>query len=264
MELSISGKKAIITGGSKGIGKAIARELAKEGVDLGLCARNKSDLIETADEITSNYDVKVFTAVADTRDDSSISMFIDGAASNLGGLDILINNAAAPGGLVMGPLDQADPLELIKDIDTKVVGYLRSTKKSVPYMKKGEWGRIINIGGLAARTAGAISGMRNLALVHLTKTLSNELGQFGITANIIHPGATRTERTQPMQENMAHTQGLSVEDIEKKATQFIDIQRMVEAEEIASLAVFLCSPRASAITGESIAAGGGVGTAVFS
>jgi NAD(P)-dependent dehydrogenase (short-subunit alcohol dehydrogenase family) len=164
----------------------------------------------------------------------------------------------------MGPLDQADPLELIKDIDTKVVGYLRSTKKSVPYMKKGQWGRIINIGGLAARTAGAISGMRNLALVHLTKTLSNELGQFGITANIIHPGATRTERTQPMQENIAHTQGLSVEDIEKKATQFIDIQRMVEAEEIASLAVFLCSPRASAITGESIAAGGGVGTAVFS
>jgi len=136
MELSITGKKAIITGGSKGIGKAIARELAKEGVDLGLCARNESDLIETADEITSNYGVKVFTAVADTRDDSSISMFIDGAASNLGGLDILINNAAAPGGLVMGPLDQADPLELIKDIDTKVVGYLRSTKKSVPYMKK--------------------------------------------------------------------------------------------------------------------------------
>ena len=264
MELSITGKKAIITGGSKGIGKAIARELAKEGVDLGLCARNESDLIETADEITYNYVVNVFTAVADTRDDSSISMFIDGAASNLGGLYILINNAAAPGGLVMGPLDQADPLELMKDIDTKVVGYLRSTKKSVPYMKKGEWGRIINIGGLAARTAGAISGMRNLALVHLTKTLSNELGQFGITANIIHPGATRTERTQPMQENMAHTQGLSVEDIEKKATQFIDIQRMVEAEEIASLAVFLCSPRASAITGESIAAGGGVGSAVFS
>ena len=89
MELSISGKKAIITGGSKGIGKAIARELAKEGVNLGLCARNEPDLIETADEITSNYDVKVFTAVADTRDDSSISMFIDRAASDLGGLDIL-------------------------------------------------------------------------------------------------------------------------------------------------------------------------------
>jgi NAD(P)-dependent dehydrogenase (short-subunit alcohol dehydrogenase family) len=264
MELSISGKKAIITGGSKGIGKAIARELAKEGVNLGLCARNESDLIETADEITSNYDVKVFTATADTRDDSSISMFIDNAASALGGLDILINNAAAPGGLVMGPLDQADPLDLLDDIDTKVVGYLRSTKKSVPYMKKAQWGRIINIGGLAARSGGAISGMRNLALVHLTKTLSNELGQFGITANIIHPGATRTERTQPMQANIAHTQGLSVEDIERKATQFIDIKRMVEAEEIAYLALFLCSPRASAITGESIAAGGGVGSAVFS
>lgn len=264
MELSISGKKAIITGGSKGIGKAIAKELAKEGVDLGLCARNESGLIATSDEITSNYNVKVFTAAADTRDDNSISMFIDGAASALGGLDILINNAAAPGGLVMGPLDQADPLELIDDIDTKVVGYLRSTKRSVPYMKKAQWGRIINIGGLAARSGGAISGLRNLALVHLTKTLSNELGQFGITANIIHPGATRTERTQPMQENIANAQGLTVEDIEKKATQSIDIKRMVEAEEIAYLAVFLCSPRASAITGESIAAGGGVGSAVFS
>ena len=264
MELSISGKKAIITGGSKGIGKAIAMELAAEGVDLGLCARNESDLIETADEITSNYDVKVFTAAADTRDDSSISNFIDGAASTLGGLDILINNAAAPGGLVMGPLDQADPLDLIDDIDTKVVGYLRSTKRSVPYMKKAQWGRIINIGGLAARSGGAISGLRNLALVHLTKPLSNELGQFGITANIIHPGATRTERTQPKQENIANAQGLTVEDIEKKATQSIDIKRMVEAEEIAYLAVFLCSPRASAITGESIAAGGGVGSAVFS
>ena len=164
----------------------------------------------------------------------------------------------------MGPLEQADPLELINDIDTKVIGYLRATKRSVPYMKKAQWGRIINIGGLAARNAGTISGMRNLALVHLTKTLSNELGQFGITANIIQPGATRTERTQPTQENIAQTQGLSVEDIEREATKFIDIQRMVEAEEIASLAVFLCSPRASAITGESIAAGGGVGSAVFS
>ena len=131
-------------------------------------------------------------------------------------------------------------------------------------MKKAQWGRIINIGGLAARSGGAISGLRNLALVHLTKTLSNELGQFGITANIIHPGATRTERTQPMQENIANAQGLTVEDIEKKATESIDIKRMVEAEEIAYLAVFLCSPRASAITGESIAAGGGVGSAVFS
>ena len=258
------GKIALVTGASRGIGRAIALKLAAEGAEVILnYRRSKTEcegvLSEIADMGGSGIAIR-----ADVGNPEKTEAMFTVINEEYGKLDILINNAAAPGGLVMGPLDQADPLELIDDIDTKVVGYLRSTKRSVPYMKKAQWGRIINIGGLAARSGGAISGLRNLALVHLTKTLSNELGQFGITANIIHPGATRTERTQPMQENIANAKGLTVEDIEKKATQSIDIKRMVEAEEIAYLAVFLCSPRASAITGESIAAGGGVGSAVFS
>ena len=105
--------------------------------------------------------------------------------------------------------------------------------------------------------------MRNLALTHFTKTLSNELGPHGITVNIIHPGATRTERTGPMQESQASELDLSMEEVERKAASGIDIRRLVESEEIAYLTTFLASPKASAITGEAIAAGGGVGSAVF-
>ena len=125
------------------------------------------------------------------------------------------------------------------------------------------WGRIINIGGLAARSAGAISGMRNVALTHFTKTLSNELGPQGINVNIIHPGATRTERTAPMNQAQAKERNVSVKDVEDAVSAGIDIRRIVESEEVAFLAAFLASPKSSAITGEAIAAGGGVGSAVF-
>ena len=263
MDLELKGKKAIVTGGSRGIGKAIALSLASEGVDIGICSRFMESLSATASEIERHTGQNVFFSAADTTDTESVESFISSAATELGGIDILVNNAAAPGGLVMGPLESASPDELLSDIDTKVVGYLRAAKAVAPYMKQQGWGRIINIGGLAARSAGAFSGMRNLALTHFTKTLSNELGPHGITVNIIHPGATRTERTGPMQKSQAREQDLTIEEVERKAAAGIDIRRLVESEEIAYLATFLASPKASAITGEAIAAGGGVGSAVF-
>ena len=263
MDLELVGKKAVITGGSRGIGKSIAMSLAKEGVEVSICSRSIVTLKSTAREIELETSQKVFFSEADTTSMESVNDFIEFSASSLGGIDILVNNAAAPGGLVMGPLDTADPDELLSDIDTKVVGYLRSAKAAAPYMKSKGWGRIINIGGLAARSGGAISGMRNLALSHFTKTLSNELGPFGITVNIVHPGATRTERTAPLNEKQAAENNLTVEEIEKKSAANLDIRRIVESDEIAHLTTFLASPKAAAITGESIAAGGGAGSAVF-
>lgn len=263
MDLELGGKRAIITGGSRGIGKSIALALASEGVAVGICSRSSESLSATASELENRTGQKIYFATADTTITESVESFINAAAVELGGIDILVNNAAAPGGLVMGPLDTASPEELLADFDTKVVGYLRSAKAAAPYMKQQGWGRIINIGGLAARSGGAISGMRNLALTHFTKTLSNELGPHGITVNIIHPGATRTERTGPMQETQARKLNLPLDEVERKASAGIDIRRMVESEEIAYLTTFLASPKASAITGEAIAAGGGVGSAVF-
>ena len=264
MNLELDGKRAIITGGSRGIGKSIALSMAMEGANVSICSRDIASLSSAASEIRKLSGNTVHFETADTTSTDSVQSFVNSAVKELGGIDILVNNAAAPGGLVMGPLDTADPDELLADIDTKVVGYLRVAKATTPFMKKQKWGRIINIGGLAARSGGAISGMRNIALTHFTKTLSNQLGPHGITVNIVHPGATRTERTGPLQEAQARKSGQSVEEIELRASSGLDIRRVVESEEIANLVTFLASEKASAITGESIAAGGGAGTAVFS
>ena len=106
--------------------------------------------------------------------------------------------------------------------------------------------------------------MRNLALVHLTNTLSNELGPDGITVNVVHPGATRTECTEPMHEEQARREGISVEEVEKRIAQRMAIRRIVDATEIGYVVTFLASPKAEAITGESIGAGGGGSAAVHS
>jgi len=263
MDLDLGGKRAVITGGSRGIGKSIAVVLASEGAEVAICGRNKDSLEQAAADILKETGKSILAVVADTTDTTSVEYFIDAAADHLGGIDILVNNAAAPGGLVMGPLNTADPDELLADIDTKVVGYMRVAKAAAPHLKEGGWGRIINIGGLAARSGGAISGMRNLALTHFTKTLSNELGPQGINVNIIHPGATRTERTGPMNQAQAKERNVSIKEVEDAASAGLDIRRIVESEEVAFLAAFLASPKSSAITGEAIAAGGGVGSAVF-
>jgi len=263
MDLDLSGKTALITGGSRGIGKSVAFSLAAEGVNIAICARKETSLAQTSKDLIDTFGTKVYFQTADTRDTESVNEFVSSTIKNLGKVDILINNAAAPGGLVMGPLATADPEKLLEDIDTKVVGYLRVSKAIAPHMKQLGWGRIINIGGLAARSGGTISGMRNLALTHLTKTLSNELGPYGINVNLVHPGATRTERTQPLQQKASENEGVSIEEIEKRAGVAVDVRRMIDASEVANLVTFLASPLASAITGEAIATGGGVGSAVF-
>jgi NAD(P)-dependent dehydrogenase (short-subunit alcohol dehydrogenase family) len=188
---------------------------------------------------------------------------VETAMSELGRVDILVNNAAFPGGLVQGPLADASEDALLEDINTKVVGYFRCAKAVAPHMQQQGWGRIINIGGLSGRQSGNISGMRNAAIVHLTKTLSDQLGPSGITVNLIHPGATRTERTDPMNQERAQREGISVEEVEARIAQNIAIRRIVDAQEIGFVTAFLSSPKGVAITGEVIAAGGGSSRAVY-
>ena len=248
MDLELTGKRAIVTGGSVGIGKATARELAAEGVDVVICARRQDILEATAHELESETGRRIVPIVADTTSAESVNIMVQRAAEHLGGIDILINNAAAPGGLVLGPLPESDDTDLLSDINTKVVGYFRCAKAVAPHMQSQGWGRIINIGGLAARNAGTYSGLRNAALVHLTKTLSNHLGPDGINVNLVHPGATVTERTS---EEAA------------RAPQGNDIRRIVDATEIGYVVTFLASPKSTAIAGEVVAAGGGVGSSVY-
>ena len=248
MDLQLVGKRAIVTGGSVGIGKATARELAKEGVDVVICARRQDILERTARELAAETGRNIIPIVADTNSSESVEAMVAKALDELGGIDILVNNAAAPGGLVQGSLDESEDADLLLDVNTKVVGYFRCAKAVAPHMRAQGWGRIINIGGLAARNAGTFSGLRNAALSHLTKTLSLQLGPRGINVNLVHPGGTRTERTTEKAAN---------------APQSNDIRKLVDATEIGYVVTFLASDKSTAIAGETIAAGGGVGASVY-
>ena len=242
MDLELNGRVAIVTGGSRGVGKAIALELAREGADVAVCARHRESLDQTAKELAKATGRRIVPIVADTTVWKSVTDLVEATRAELGRIDILVNNAATPGGLVHGALADADERALLEDLDTKVVGYLRCAKAVAPHMEQGGWGRIINIGGLSGRRAGNLSGLRNAAIVHLTKTLADQLGRHGITVNLVHPGITRTERTD--------------EETERRA-QSNAIRRIVDAREIGQVVTFLASTKAAAITGVAIDASGG-------
>jgi len=242
MDLGLAGRVAIVTGGSRGIGRAIAQMLASEGVDVAICARQRQALDEAAKALAQDTGRRVIPIVADTMSSESVAHLVDATLTAFGRLDVLVNNASTPGGMVRGPLAEADDKTLLEDIDTKVVGYLRCAKAVAPHMQQRRWGRIINIGGLSGRRSGNISGLRNAAIVHLTKTLADELGAHGITVNLVHPGATRTERTDAETERRAASNA---------------IRRIVDASEIAQVVTFLASTKAANVTGVAIDASGG-------
>jgi len=242
MDLGLAGRVAIVTGGSRGIGRAIAQMLASEGVDVAICARQRQALDEAAKALAQDTGRRIMPIVADTMSSESVAHLVDATLTAFGRLDVLVNNASTPGGMVRGPLAEADDKTLLEDIDTKVVGYLRCAKAVAPHMQQRRWGRIINIGGLSGRRSGNISGLRNAAIVHLTKTLADELGAHGITVNLVHPGATRTERTDAETERRASTNA---------------IRRIVDASEIAQVVTFLASTKAANVTGVAIDASGG-------
>ena len=265
LDLELEGKSAIVTGGSRGIGKAIARELALSGCDVVVCARNAEPLARAAQELGQEVGRRVVGIPADTSSTPEVDRMVEEADQVLGHIDILVNNAAAPGGLA-SIADQ----DVIDDLNNKVVGYLRCARAVAPYMARQGWGRIINIGGMSARQTGdALSaGVRNSGLANLTKYLADQLGPAGVTATLVHPGTTRTERSGPMYEEQARQQGISVAEVETCVAASNSTRRIVDAREVAYVVTFLASPRLAsprsiAISGEAISASGGAGRAVF-
>lgn len=271
MDLGLQGKRGIVTGGSKGIGKAIARELAREGVDLAIVARSKADLEATARELEAETGRRVIPLAADVTSRAQVDSMVAQAAERLGGLHILVNSGSPPGGsaTATGPIETVVDEDLLHDFNVKYVGALRCARAVIPYLKQQGWGRIINISGTNARNAGNLSGgARNVAMVHLTKTLAVQLGRYGITVNCIHPGITRTERTPGLLAARAAELGITPEEVEKRdfapdSPRGNAICRMVDAAEIAHVTAFLASDKAWAISGELIVATGGAGRSVY-
>ena len=273
MDFGLQGKNALVTGGSKGIGKAIAWELAREGVDLVIASRTLGDLEKTSQEIGNETGRRVLPLALDVTKRDQVDRVVAEAAAQLGGLHILVNSGSHPGGSpgALGPIATVNEDDLLYDFDVKFVGALRCSRAAIPFLREQGWGRIINchISGGNARIAGNLTGgARNVSLVHMTKTLSTQLGRFGITVNCIHPGVTRTEFVSKYFTDQASKLGITPEEQEKRdyAPDSPDgnaICRMVDASEIGYLTVFLASDKAWAVNGEVIMADGGTGNAVY-
>ena len=260
MNLELKGKRALVTGGSRGIGKAIALLLAQEGASVALLARNAQALEAAAKELTSATGSRVVGVSADTTSDEQVRAGVAQAVKQLGGpIDILVNAAAEPAGFAAPPkLGEITGGYFHAEMDTKVMGYIRCAREVAPGMKAQGWGRIVNISGLGARQTGnAIGSMRNIAVAALTKNLADELGPQGINVTVVHPGLTRTERTAPLVAARAAAQGVPPQAVEEQMAAGNSIRRIVDASEVANVVVFLCSPKSRAINGDAIAAGGG-------
>jgi NAD(P)-dependent dehydrogenase (short-subunit alcohol dehydrogenase family) len=253
VDLELTGRRAVVTGGSSGIGLAVARSLAAEGADVALVARGEEALRRAAQEVANAGGRRVIWAVADTGDDAAVRAMAASVIEQLGGVDILVNAAATP---ATGAPFTDDDLE--REVNVKVRGYLRCARAFAPQMGERGWGRIINISGLAARQTGSIVGtVRNVAVAAMTKNLADELGGEGINVTVVHPGMTRTERTPEAMAAMAQARGTTVDELERRLEAGVSIGRLVTADEVAAVVTFLASPRSVALSGDAVVAGGG-------
>lgn len=255
MDLQLAGKTAIVTGGSGGLGKAIARALAFEGANVVICARDGPRLAAAAEELSRDLASEVTAVTCDTTSDASVKRMASEVVASFGRIDVLVNSAARPGYEVpRQTLSDLSTQVLSEEIDVKVMGYLRCIQAVAPAMKRHGSGRIINISGLAARQTGStIGSIRNVAVAAMTKNLADELGKDGITLAVVHPGLARTDKL---------TGYLTQAEFEQRGSQNL-LGRLIDASDIAHVVTFLASPLSIAINGDAVAVGGGIPGAIY-
>ena len=257
MELGLTGKTALVTGGSEGIGKAIALGLATEGVDVAICARRKEPLEQAAREISKATGRMILPICADLTVDDDARNFVEKGNEALGGVDIMVNNAgSAPGGVIehLSEKDWALALQL------KFMGYVRCLRYVLPLMVKKGGGRVLNLignDGVKPSYWEIAPGAANAAGQNLTVSLAGQYGKHGISFVAVNPGPVRTERWDGLVKAMSRDMKLSYEEADKLAPSSIPMGRIAKTDEVADLCVFLASPRAHYINGTMIEIDGG-------
>jgi NAD(P)-dependent dehydrogenase (short-subunit alcohol dehydrogenase family) len=264
MDLQLAGRRAIVTGGSAGIGREIARRLALEGVDTAVCSRSRERAAGVIEELGVTGGGRLLPVEVELKSAESTAAMVAEVAGEFGGVDILVNSGAEVSGNVAEDFTHVTDEFVLSSFEDKFLGILRTSRAVAPLMRSGGFGRIINIAGHTAREAGSIAaGARNAAVVNLTKVLSRELGPANITVNAIHPFTTVTERLDSRLANMARRRGRTPEEHLAVISQRTALKRLVTAEEIAHFVTFLASPLSVSLTGEVVALTGGVGDAVY-
>jgi len=257
MDLQLSGKTALVTGGSEGIGKGIAIALAKEGVDIAICARRKDVLEATASEIARATNRKIVAIPADLRKDADAKAFIERAHKELGRVDIMVNNAGSAAGGVIEHLTEDD---WEKGLQLKFMGYVRCLRYVLPLMVKQCSGRVVNLignDGVKPSYCEICPGAANAAGQNLTMSLAGQYGKNGISFCAVNPGPVRTERWAGLVKAMSRDMKLSYEEADQLAPSSIPMGRIAEVEEVANLVVMLASPLMHMVNGTMIEIDGG-------
>ena len=257
MQIDLYGHRALVGGGSQGIGQACAVELARAGAAITLVARNKDRLASAARELSTERGQEHRTLAADFEDPAELHDLVERQLAEVGDFTILLNNTGGPPG---GPIFAAEPEAFLTAIRMHVICNQVLAQLLVPGMKRAGYGRIINIISTSVREPIPGLGVSNTtrgAVASWAKSLSQELGSFGITVNNVLPGYTNTGRLHSLFKKRAEREGISEAEVEKMMIETIPARRLGQPEEIAAAATFLASPRAAYVNGVSLPVDGG-------
>jgi 3-oxoacyl-[acyl-carrier protein] reductase len=258
MDLGLAGKRALVLGGNRGIGFGIAKALAAEGTNVLIAARDPARLVAAADELRANGAGKIASAEIDLQKTGELAAFAERITASFGPIDILVNNTGGPayGGAANRPLN-----EWREAFDDMVLSVIALTDALLPGMRARKWGRVLTVvssGVMQPIPILAISNSLRAAVVGWSKTLSGEVAADGVTVNILVPGRIDTERVRLTDKATAENQGISIETVQARSTATIPIGRYGSPDELGAAAAFVCSARASYMTGAMLRIDGGI------
>lgn len=263
MDLGIRDKNALVAASSRGLGKAIALQLSREGVNVAICARNEGPLLRTKNELVEMAEGHVMAQVADVTDKGQVQKLVKQVVETFGSIDILVCNAGGPpSGMAedFGVDDYKDALEL------NLLSTVNLCYEAAPHMKRQKWGRIVNLTSVSGKQPIEnliLSNTARAGVLGFSKSLSSQLAPFGISVNSVCPGYTRTERVEDLARTFEKTGKGSIQEFFQNIEKSIPMGRLGRPYEIAAAAVFLCSEAASYITGIALQVDGGFIKAIF-
>jgi 3-oxoacyl-[acyl-carrier protein] reductase len=257
MDLGLRDKVALVAGSSRGLGRAIAEELAAEGAALTLCARNPSELESAREQIATRFGTRVTAVACDIAKPGEVGRLTSAALRDHGRVDILVTNAGGP---PAGPFESHDEAAWRATVELTLLATVELIRAVLPGMKDRRFGRILNVTSIAVKQPVdnlILSNAVRAGVTGMARTLANEVARFGITVNNLMPGYTRTERLQELVDTLVAREKTTPEAIEGRWIRETPAGRLGEPRELAALAAFLAGERASYITGQSIAVDGG-------